>query len=87
MRRESAVNHSSSLRNLPTGSVSTCGENWSTTNSGGGSKERTIVTGGVHDARPTDKAVSVLALRAARSRTLATQTVLLTPEDGQKNFT
>lgn len=30
MRRESAVNHSSSPRNLLTGSVSTCGENWST---------------------------------------------------------
>lgn len=32
MRQKSAVNHSSSPRNLPTGSVSTCGENWSTTN-------------------------------------------------------
>lgn len=50
-------------------------------------KERTVVTGGVHDAHPTDEAVSVLALRAARSRTLTTQTVLLTPEDVQKNFT
>lgn len=56
-------------------------------NSDGDSKEHTIVTGRVHDASPTDEAVSVLALRAARSRTLATQTVLLTPEDGQKNFT
>lgn len=71
------------------GSVSTCEENRSTTNinSDGCSKERTVVTGGVHDAHPTDEAVSVLALRAARSRTLTTQTVLLAPEDGQKNFT
>lgn len=50
-------------------------------------KAHTIVTGGVHDAGPVDEAVSLLTLRAAGSRTLTAQTVLLTPENPQQNLT
>lgn len=49
-------------------------------------KERTVVTGGVHDARPAEETVSILTLRATRTRTLTAQTVLLT-SDNQKKYT